>query len=103
MNLSAFPETRIPFATSASYPVRGGNRVDVLVDGEVALRRICQAVEAARHSVWLTTAFVAPDLQMPDGRGSLFELLERAADRGLDVRVLFWRPNRPTVGELFTG
>src|SRR5262245_41569186 len=102
MNLSALPETKHnPCAAAASYPVRGGNRVRVLVDGEVALRRICEAVEAARHSVWVTAAFVAPDLQMPDGRGSLFEVLERAASRGLDVRVLFWRPNQPNRNEYF--
>ena len=34
------------------------------------------------------------DVQMPDGRGSLFDVLDRAAARGLDVRVLFWRAAR---------
>jgi phosphatidylserine/phosphatidylglycerophosphate/cardiolipin synthase-like enzyme len=28
---------------------------------------------------------------MPDGHGSLFDVLDRAVERGLDVRVLFWR------------
>jgi phosphatidylserine/phosphatidylglycerophosphate/cardiolipin synthase-like enzyme len=28
---------------------------------------------------------------MPDGRGTLFDVLDRARARGLDVRVLFWR------------
>ena len=28
---------------------------------------------------------------MPDGRGSFFDVLDRAHARGLDVRVLFWR------------
>jgi phosphatidylserine/phosphatidylglycerophosphate/cardiolipin synthase-like enzyme len=31
---------------------------------------------------------------MPDGRGSFFDVLDRAAARGLDVRALFWREPR---------
>jgi len=50
-------------------------------------------VEAAQHSVWVTVAFLNEDFEMPDGRGSLFDVLDRAAARGLDVRALFWRVN----------
>jgi len=85
-------QPHIPFLTSGSYPVRAGNTLRPLIDGENAFRRICEAVETARHSVWLTVAFIA-DLQMPDGRGQPFDVLDRAVARGLDVRVLFWRPN----------
>jgi cardiolipin synthase A/B len=81
----------VPFVESGSYPLRAGNAVRPLVDGEPAFRRICEAVEAARRSVWVTVAFVDPDFEMPDGRGSLFDVLDRAHARGLDVRVLFWR------------
>ena len=83
----------IPFATNGSYPVRNGNRVRPLIDGEPAFRRICEAVEAARSSVWVTVAFLQDGFQMPDGRGSVFDVLDRAAGRGLDVRVNFWRVN----------
>lgn len=78
-------------ADAASYPVRAGNKVVPLVDGEAAFRRICEAVEAARKSVWLTVAYIDPDFRMPDGRGSLFDVLDRAKARGLDVRAIFWR------------
>jgi phosphatidylserine/phosphatidylglycerophosphate/cardiolipin synthase-like enzyme len=61
------------------------------VDGEPAFRRICEAVEAARESVWVTVAFLRRQMQMPDGRGTFFDVLDRAAERGLDVRVIFWR------------
>jgi len=61
------------------------------VDGEPAFRRICNAVDSARHSVWVTVAFLDPSFQMPDGQGSLFDVLDRASARGLDVRALFWR------------
>ena len=62
-----------------------------LVDGEPAFRRICQSIDSARHSVWVTVAFIDPAFRLPDGQGSLFDVLDRAYARGLDVRALFWR------------
>jgi cardiolipin synthase len=88
----------IPFVASCSYPARAGNAVRPLVDSAPAFRRIAEAVEAARHGVWLTVAFVAPDFRMPDGGDSLFDVLDRAVDRGLDVRIIFWRPNQESAG-----
>ncbi len=72
-----------------------------LVDGEPAFRRICEAVESARSSVWVTVAYLERDVEMPDGRGGFFDVLDRVAARGLDVRVLFWR--EPRLGELEPG
>ena len=80
------------FVESAPYPVRSGNTVRPLIDGEAAFRRICEAIEAARFSVWATVTFLWDDFEMPDGHGSFFDVLDRAARRGLDVRVIFWRP-----------
>jgi phosphatidylserine/phosphatidylglycerophosphate/cardiolipin synthase-like enzyme len=91
-------ESHIPFVEAGSYPVRGGNLVRPLIDGTPAFRRIGEAVEQARHSVWLTVTFYAHDLAMPDGRGSLFDVLDRAVARGLDVRTIFWRPNPESSG-----
>jgi cardiolipin synthase len=88
----------IPFVAACSYPPRAGNGVRPLVDGVPAFRRIAQAVTMARHSVWLTVAFYAPDFQMPDGGGRLFDVLDRAVERSLDVRVIFWRPNQESIG-----
>ena len=64
------------------------------MDGEPAFRRICEAVESARRRVWVTVAYLERDVQMPDGRGSFFDVLDRAAARGIDVRALFWREPR---------
>jgi phosphatidylserine/phosphatidylglycerophosphate/cardiolipin synthase-like enzyme len=61
------------------------------VDGEPAFRRICEAVEGATKSAWVTVAFIDDGVQMPDGRGSFFDVLDRSAERGVDVRALFWR------------
>jgi cardiolipin synthase A/B len=85
--------SHVPFIDPASYPVRPGNRIRPLIDGEPAFRRICEAVDTARHSVWVTVAFIRSDFVMPDGRGSFFDVLDGAVARGLDVRALFWRPN----------
>ena len=96
----------VPFVSSGPYPIRAGNAVRPLVDGEPAFRAICEAVEAARHSVWVTVAFLEREVQMPDGRGGFFDVLDRARARGLDVRVIFWRcPELEAVspGEHFSG
>jgi phosphatidylserine/phosphatidylglycerophosphate/cardiolipin synthase-like enzyme len=92
------PPLYIPFVASCAYPPREGNAVRPLVDAVPAFRRIHEAVMAARHSIWLTATFYAPDFQMPDGGGSVFDVLDRAVERGLDVRVIFWRPNRESIG-----
>ena len=88
----------IPCPRSGSYPIRYGNSVHPLIDGIPAFRRIGEAIEQAQHSVWLTVAFYAPDFLMPDGRGTLFDVLDRTVARGLDVRLIFWRPNPESAG-----
>lgn len=88
--------TAIPFVQSGSYPARNGNWVQPLIDGEPAFRRICEAIEAARHSVWATVTFMWATFEMPDGRGSALEVLDRAAARAVDVRLIFWRPDPET-------
>jgi phosphatidylserine/phosphatidylglycerophosphate/cardiolipin synthase-like enzyme len=81
----------VPHVESGAYPRREGCAVRPWVDGEHAFRRICEAVEGARRSVWVTVAFLERDVPMPGGRGGFFDVLDRAAARGIDVRVLFWR------------
>jgi phosphatidylserine/phosphatidylglycerophosphate/cardiolipin synthase-like enzyme len=68
-----------------------------LIGGGEAFGWIAQAVDAARQRVWLTVAFYADDFRFPDGRG-LFDVLEGAAARGVDVRAVFWRPNPESAG-----
>ena len=86
----------IPPVQTGSYPARPGNALRPLVDGEPAFRRVCEAIEAARQSIWATVTFMWADFQMPDGRGSALDVLNRAAARGLDVRIIFWRPDPET-------
>lgn len=89
-------EFEIPSASKASYPVRSGNRIKPFIDGESAFRRVCEAIEQAQHSVWVTITFMWAACRMPDGRGSTLDVLNRAASRGLDVRIIFWRPDTET-------
>ena len=83
-------------AASGSFPRREGNLVRPLIGGAEAFGRISEAVDAARKRVWLTVAFYADDFRLPDGRG-LFDLLESAAARGVDVRAVFWQATPETA------
>jgi cardiolipin synthase A/B len=87
----------IPFVQSGSYPTRSGNLVRPLIDGEPAFRSICEAMETARRSIWITVTFLWQTCEMPDGRGTPFDVLDRAAARGIDVRIIFWRPDEETA------
>jgi cardiolipin synthase len=91
-----FSSLAIPHALRASYPVRSGNVLRPLIDGEPAFRRFCEAIEYAKQSIWATVTFMWATCQMPDGRGSPLDVLNRAANRGLDVRIIFWRPDPET-------
>jgi len=86
----------VPVIQTGSYPQRAGNALRRLIDGEPAFRRLCAAIESARQSVWATLTFMWADFEMPDGQGSALNVLNRAAARGLDVRLVFWRPDPET-------
>ncbi|UUZ81485.1 hypothetical protein LJK88_43760 [Paenibacillus sp. P26] len=79
MSTLANLQSHIPCIEFGSYPVRFGNAVHPLVDSAPTFRRICEAIEAAQYSVWFTVTFMAPDFQMPDGRGTILDVLDRAA------------------------
>ncbi len=83
--------------------MRQGCDVQPLIDGVPAFRRICEAIEAANTSVWGTVAFLEHGAPMPDGRGSIFDVLGAAAARGVDVRVVFWRSTQTGSDEHFPG
>ncbi|MGQ0583963.1 MAG: phospholipase D-like domain-containing protein [Reyranella sp.] len=88
----------IPGAVAGSYPIREGNRVRPLIDSKEIFTRLGEAAEGAQKSLWITVAFLGRDFTLP-GRGSVFDLLDRATRRGVDVRLLMWRPN-PQAGDL---
>lgn len=81
------------FVNTGAYPARSGNRVYPLVDGIPAFRRICDAIESAQKSVSATITFMWASFEMPDNRGTALRVLDNAAQRGIDVRLIFWRPD----------
>ena len=95
----------IPFAATGSYPPRPGNLVRPLIGGQELFGRIGEAIEAALRSIWVTVAFYAHDFRFPGNRGPLFDVLDRAVARGVDVRLLVWRPNAEAGGfpNMFSG
>lgn len=86
-----------PFITSGPYPLRAGNHIQAWIDGEPAFRQICLAIEQAQQSIWATVTFMWQTFLMPDGRGTALDVFERAAERGIDVRLIFWRPDDQTA------
>ncbi|HEV7649483.1 MAG TPA: phospholipase D family protein [Actinophytocola sp.] len=72
-------------------PLRSGNAVEVLVDGEDALPEIQAAIQGARHSVHIANWYASPDFRLvrEPGAPTLRELLAATADR-VPVRMLVW-------------
>jgi phosphatidylserine/phosphatidylglycerophosphate/cardiolipin synthase-like enzyme len=73
-------------------PVRGGNRMEVLIDGEEALPAIEQAIRNARSSVHIANWHASPDFRLTrePGAPTLRDLLAMTAQRGVAVRLLLW-------------
>ena len=75
---------------SSGHPRRGGNRLEVLVDGKSALDRIAAAIESAQTSVWLAGWYFSPDFRLrTNSTRRLSELLGEVA-KTVDVRLLAW-------------
>jgi phosphatidylserine/phosphatidylglycerophosphate/cardiolipin synthase-like enzyme len=83
-------------------PPRGGNLVEVLVDGQASWDRVADDLEQAEREVQIATWFCRPDIELrrpqelalaePRERGNLRlgEILERRAEAGVKVRLLIW-------------
>jgi phosphatidylserine/phosphatidylglycerophosphate/cardiolipin synthase-like enzyme len=76
---------------AADPPPRGGNGLEVLIDGASALPRIAEALEGARSHIHIAGWHVTPDfgLTRDDRASRLRDLLAELAQR-VDVRVLLW-------------
>jgi phosphatidylserine/phosphatidylglycerophosphate/cardiolipin synthase-like enzyme len=91
---------------SGEPPSRGGNQIEVLIDGAEAMPRIVAEIRKARSHVHIAGWYVSPHFALTrDGnRTELRALLEDAAQQ-VDVRLLLWagsplplfRPDRNDV------
>ncbi len=82
-----------PWFADAGYPVRTGNVIRPLVDGEEAFREIYRALEAARETIHISTWWLEPGFPIRwEGRQKvrLGELLKRKGASGVAVRLLLW-------------
>lgn len=83
-------------------PPRGGNLVDVLVDGEATWSRVADDLEAAEHEIQIATWICRPNIELrrpaalalaePKARAELRlgAILEERAAVGVKVRLLIW-------------
>lgn len=76
---------------SARTAVRGGNSVEVLVDGSSALAEMEEAIRAAQRSVHIAGWHASPDFRLTREPGALplRDLLAEVSER-VPVRLLLW-------------
>jgi phosphatidylserine/phosphatidylglycerophosphate/cardiolipin synthase-like enzyme len=77
------------WASEGSFGPRGGNRVELLVDGGSVLPRMVEDVTAAQSHVHVAGWFFTPSFRMGEGGPTLRGLLADTATR-CAVRVLAW-------------
>src|SRR5262249_27589029 len=76
----------------STYGITGFNRVELMHDPFHALTAMKEAIEAAKHFVHLEYYIISSD----EVTKQLFDLLESAAARGVEVRILY-----DALGSLF--
>ena len=102
-----FDASALGWAETATFPVRAGNSVELLVDGVAALPRIAADVEAARSHVHVAGWYFTPGMRLGEDGPTLAGLLGETAER-VPVRVLAWagaplplfHPDRGEVREM---
>ena len=88
--------------TSIGFPPTLGNRVELLVDGEVGWGSVAQAITNARSSIRIATWVYDPSMELlrpdplaePAARApyTIHRMLERRAAEGALVQLLLWDP-----------
>jgi phosphatidylserine/phosphatidylglycerophosphate/cardiolipin synthase-like enzyme len=86
--LDTAPETAVDVASS---PVRGGNSVEILVDGQDAFAAMLALIEGAQRSIHIAGWHATPDFELMRGSSpiTLGDALRSAVGRA-SVRVLLW-------------
>lgn len=78
---------------TGDFPVREGNDVRVLIDGDAAFAAMAEAIDSAERTVHITGWTADPSFVMERGarRRTLGDVLREASQRGVETRVLLWR------------
>ncbi len=63
-----------------------------------AFGRIYACIDEARERVWVTVSFAQPDMRLPGREETFWDIVGRAANRGVDVRLLFWWSEYTGIG-----
>ncbi|HMO49674.1 MAG TPA: cardiolipin synthase [Kiritimatiellia bacterium] len=78
---------RVVAAEVTDHPLLGGNRIDLLIDGDEAFPRMMAAIESARNHIHLQSFIIGNDVV---GK-ALMDRLAAKAREGVRVRVLYDR------------
>ncbi|WP_340538506.1 phospholipase D family protein [Nocardioides sp. GXZ039] len=95
------PATRLDDLHSDGTAWSTGNLARPLIHGDTYFGELYDALEATGPGdrVYFTDWRGSPDQQLTDDPGStLYQVLERALDRGVEVRVLVWRSQTGLIG-----
>lgn len=86
-----------PWSAHGSYPVRAGNGIEILIDGQAAYREVSTAFHRAKKFIYVTISFGSQDfLLIPESGETLFDLLRSRRKDGVDIRMVVWEPARQT-------
>ena len=92
-----------PSPADGPFPVRPGNTVTPLVGEFAFFDALLASIDAASVSIWMTISFANRAFRLPDG-DTLWAAFTRAADRGVQVRLLAWQnPDFFSQRNLFSG
>ncbi|MGO8942875.1 MAG: phospholipase D-like domain-containing protein [Syntrophobacteraceae bacterium] len=81
------------WAQDGTYPLRQGNEVEILIDGQAAYSKVAAAFKTAKKFIYLTLSFVDQDfLLVPESGETLFYILRSRPKDGVDVRMVVWQP-----------
>ena len=91
----ASPKTSATKKWLKLFPDAKRNRAEFLLDGEAYFKSVVDAIGTAKtkkHYIYILGWMLDIDLQLVNGDSSstLFKLLTKAANRGVEIRILIW-------------
>lgn len=86
------------WAHQGTYPMRQGNGIKILIDGQAAYSEISAAFRSASKFIYLTISYGTTDfLPVPESGETIFDILRVRQRDGVDVRMVVWEPALKTA------